>query len=152
MPEPMSEVRYQFFTPRPSRIRSRIASTSVPLSAALPRITRLIALAMKLDDVLRQNPDLDSSELASRGRISRTRLTQILNLLNLAPDIQERLLLLPPLAKGRENVSEKTLRRIAAEWCWERQREQFEALLSRRGAQGAPSARRFASVKDQTSP
>ena len=60
-------------------------------------------------------------------------MTQIFNLLNLAPDIQERLLFLPPLAQGREIVSEKSLRRIAGECHWERQRERFEQLLSRRG-------------------
>ena len=73
-------------------------------------------------------------ELARRGSISRTRLTQILNLLHLAPDIQERLLWLPPVAKGREVISEKTLRRLDGEYRWERQRERFEQLLSRRSA------------------
>ena len=93
-----------------------------------------MALAIRLDAVLGQHPDVAPSELARRGRISRTRMTQILNLLNLAPDIQERLLFLPSLTKGRESISEKSLRRIAGEWRWERQRERWEQLLSRRGA------------------
>jgi hypothetical protein len=62
-----------------------------------------------------------------------TWVTQIFNLRNLAPDIQERLLWLPPQAPGREVVSEKSLRRLAGECDWERQRERFEQLLSRRG-------------------
>ena len=104
------------------------------MGASLPRIARLMALAIKLDGLVQQYPDLGASELASHGRVSRSRITQIFNLLNLAPDIQERLLFLAPQTQGREMVSEKSLRRIAGECDWERQRERFERLLSRRGA------------------
>ena len=34
--------------------------------------------------------------------VTRARMTQIMNLLNLAPDIQEELLLLPPVTEGRD--------------------------------------------------
>lgn len=130
MPEQSAELRYRFHGLRSTRTRDRIATTSLPVGAALPRIARLMALAIKLDGLRQQYPNLDAPELARRGRVSRTRITQIFNLLNLAPDIQERLLLLPPLAQGREVVSEKSLRRIAGECHWERQRERFEQLLS----------------------
>ena len=133
MPEQTGELQYRFQGLRSARARDRIATTSLPVGAALPRIARLMALAIKLGGLLQQYPDLAAPELARRGRVSRTRITQILNLLNLAPDIQERLLFLPPLAQGREIVSEKSLRRIAGECHWERQRERFEQLLSRRG-------------------
>jgi hypothetical protein len=33
-------------------------------------------------------------------------VTQIMNLLNLAPDIQEAILLLPPIVRGRDRVKE----------------------------------------------
>ncbi len=42
-----------------------------------------------------------------------------------APDIQEALLFLPPVTKGREPVHEKGLRDVVAEVEWERQRERF---------------------------
>ena len=134
MPERSREVRYHFQVLRPGRSRKTFAATALPLGAALPRITRLMALAIKLDRLLQQRPDLDGVELARRGSISRSRLTQILNLLHLAPDIQERLLWLPPVARGREVISEKTLRRLAGEYHWERQRERYEQLLSGRPA------------------
>ena len=70
--------------------------------------------------------------MARRGCVSRSRITQILNLLHLAPDIQERLLWLPPLLKGHEGITEKALRGLTGEYHWERQRERFEQLLSRR--------------------
>lgn len=134
MPEQIKEVRYRFQPLHSAARRNRTATISLPVGAALPRITRLMALAIKLDALAQQCPALAPSELARRGCISRTRLTQILNLLNLAPDIQERLLWLPPLSTGREVVSEKSLRRLAGEYHWERQRERFEQFLSRRGA------------------
>jgi hypothetical protein len=56
-------------------------------------------------------------------------LTQILNLLTLAPDIQERLLFLSAAEKGRDAISEKQIRGLAAEYDWERQRCAFERLL-----------------------
>ena len=47
---------------------------------------------------------------------------QIMNLLNLAPDIQEALLFLPQVNEGRDPVSERELREIVAEMDWKRQR------------------------------
>ena len=132
MLEPSNEVRYCFPTRRTARISKALATACLPVGVALPRIARLMALAIKLDSMLQQCPDLDGWELAHRGCVSRTRITQILNLLHLAPDIQEQLLWLAPLAQGREVISEKTLRRLAGESHWERQREWFAQLLSRR--------------------
>jgi hypothetical protein len=86
MPERTGEVRYQFQALRPAGRRKTVVMPSLPIVAALPRITRLMALAIKLDRLLQQCPDLHGVELAGRGCISRSRLTQILNLLHLAPD------------------------------------------------------------------
>jgi hypothetical protein len=135
MPEPENEVRYRFKTQRPQRSGRTAAVTSQRVGAELPRITRLMALAIKLEDLLR-GAAIDGMELARRGRVSRPRITQILNLLHLAPDIQERLLWLPPLGPGREVLSETTLRQLSAEPDWERQRQRFEQLLYRRPALG----------------
>ena len=51
-----------------------------------------------------------------------------LKLLQLAPDIEEYLLELPPLARGREPITETSIRQLSAEYDWERQRERFERL------------------------
>ena len=101
------------------------------MGPALPRITRLMAVAIKLQSLLQQYPDLDGLQLARHAHVSRSRITQILNLLCLAPDIQEQLLGLQPLAKGHEVITEKSLR-LATEYHWERQRERFTQLLARR--------------------
>src|SRR5258707_3499809 len=133
MPEPKNEVRYRFVAPRSRRSVRTVTGTGRSARTALPRITRLMALAIKLEDLLR-DAEIDGMELARRGRVSRPRITQILNLLHLAPDIQERLLWLPPLGKGRQVLSETNLRQLSAEHDWECQRKRFEQLLSRRPA------------------
>jgi len=51
-----------------------------------------MALAIRFDDLIRRGEVRDYADLARLGHVSRARITQIMNLLNLAPDIQERLL------------------------------------------------------------
>jgi hypothetical protein len=60
--------------------------------------------------------------------------SQIMNLLNLAPDIQEQLLELPRVESGREPVILRELQPIAAEADWRRQREMLEGVM--RGGEG----------------
>src|SRR5579872_4046266 len=102
----------------------------------LPRIARLMALAIHLNRIAAR-PDTDWRDIARRGRISRTRLTQILNLLHLAPDIQERLLFLECPKKGRVAISEKKVRPLASEYDWACQRLAFAGLLEKGGGRAA---------------
>lgn len=60
--------------------------------------------------------------------ITRARTTQLLNLLLLAPDIQEQVLNLPVMEKGHEPVAEHNLRRVATEPDWAKQREEWAEL------------------------
>ena len=66
-----------------------------------------------------------AAELARLGRVIRARLTQIMNLLNLAPDIQDHLLHLPRVERGRDSVTERDLRPIAAVVDWSRPRRMW---------------------------
>jgi hypothetical protein len=50
----------------------------------VPRIARLMALALKFEQTIRQSVVPDYAVLAAVGRVSRARVTQIMNLLNLA--------------------------------------------------------------------
>jgi hypothetical protein len=128
MTQPPNEISYQLAAP-PSRRRPRKPTlSSQPLGPPLVRITRLMALAIHFEGMLRRE-GFDYGELARLGHVSRSRVTQILNLLHLAPDIQERLLFLPAVEKGRDPISEKKIRRLASECDWERQRRAFERLL-----------------------
>ena len=59
------------------------------------------------------------ADLARLGYVTRARITQIMNLLNLAPDIQEEILFLARTVTGRDPVSERSLRRVTAIVRWE---------------------------------
>ena len=87
------------------------------------RIAKLMALAIKLDVQVRQGVFRDYAEIARLGHVTRARLTQIMNLLNLAPDIQQDLLYTMHSA-----VTERHLRLIASEVMWDRQRCGWTAL------------------------
>ncbi len=88
----------------------------------VPRIARLMALAIRCDDLLRRGEVKDLAELARVGHVTRARMTQIMNLLMLAPDIQEQILFLPTTQAGRDRVKECHVRPIAAQLSWSKQR------------------------------
>ena len=71
----------------------------------VPRISKLMALAIKFDRLLREGKVADQSELARLARVTQPRITQIMNLNHLAPDIQEALLFLRPAAGARDSPS-----------------------------------------------
>lgn len=64
-------------------------TTGVVSEERSPRLARLMALAIKFDGLVRQGVVRDYADLARLGYVSRARITQIMNLLHLAPDIQE---------------------------------------------------------------
>jgi hypothetical protein len=94
-------------------------------AARVPRVSRLMALAIRFDGLIRDGVVTDQAELARLGHVTRARLTQIMNLLNLAPDIQEEVLFLPPTERGRDPISERDCRPIAAELNWRNQRRMW---------------------------
>ena len=96
----------------------------------VPRISRLMALAVRMDGLVRGGRVKDYAELARLGGVSRARVTQVLNLRNLAPAIQERLLFLEGEAGA---IHERALREVAQTVNWEEQQRRFEELVSAAG-------------------
>ena len=94
----------------------------------IPRISRLMALAIRFEGMLRNGEVRDQSELARLANVTQPRMTQILNLLHLAASIQEEILQLPRVTEGKDPIHERMLRPIAAEVDWERQREMWAAI------------------------
>jgi hypothetical protein len=90
-----------------------------------------MALAIRFDQLIRDGEVADQAELARVGYVSRARLTQIMNLLNLAPDIQEEILYLPAVESGPDPVTERHLRPIAAVANWGRQRGMWRSVAGR---------------------
>jgi hypothetical protein len=62
-------------------------------------------------------------------------MTQIMNLLNLAPDIQEEILFLTPVESGRDPIRELQLRPIALVPNWRKQRRMWRAVWMAAGGE-----------------
>ncbi len=105
------------FGPRPPRRATQVATGRVP------RVARMLALAHKIDGMIRDGTFKDLADVARAVGVTRPRMTQVSNLLLLAPAIQEAILELPPVTEGRDPISERTLRAIVAEVEWDRQTE-----------------------------
>lgn len=101
----------------------------------LPRISRLMALAVRFDQLIRDGEIADYAEIARLGHVTRARVTQIMNLLHLGPDIQEAILDLPRVEHGRDPITERDLRPIAAVIDWRRQRRLWRELCDRANRQ-----------------
>lgn len=91
----------------------------------IPRISRLMALAIKFEGLLNEGVIADQTELAKLAHVTQPRIAQIMNLLNLAPDIQEQLLFLPRVMHGKDRIHEKMLRPMTRVVSWEKQREMW---------------------------
>ena len=69
------------------------------------------------------------------GGVTRARMTQIMKLLDLAPDIQEQILFLP-LIWG---LNERNLRPLASRIDWDEQRRMFQTITDRLGRVRTPA-------------
>ena len=94
----------------------------------VPRITRLLALAHRFHGLLDRGIVKDMAELADAAGISRARASQVMNLLLLAPDIQEEILAQPPTTSGEDPISERQIRTIAVEPLWSQQLQAWRFL------------------------
>ncbi len=88
----------------------------------VPRVARTLALAHRIDAMIRAGELRDLADAAQMLGLTRARVSQISNLLLLAPAIQEAILNLPSVTNERNSISERALRRIVAEPDWTRQR------------------------------
>ena len=94
----------------------------------LPRITRYMALAIYYEDLIREGHVYDYAEIATLGHVTRARVTQIMNLRLLAPDIQETLISLERINQGRDSLCLRRLQEIALDPNWRNQRAKFRDL------------------------
>jgi hypothetical protein len=89
-----------------------------------------MALAIRLDCLVRSGEVMDQADLACVDQVTRARVTQIMNLLQLAPHIQEAILFLPRTVKDRDPIQERTVRPIAGILDWCKQRRLWEEAKS----------------------
>ena len=94
----------------------------------VPRVSRLMALALRLEELIRSGEVTGYAELARLGHVSRARLSQIVSLLSLAPDLQEEILFLPRTLKGRDPIQLRHLLPITVIPDWRKQRIRWKSL------------------------
>lgn len=110
----------------PASPRSRTLGDDGPVPA---RVARLVALAHHVEGLVRAGKVRDYAQAAELAGITRARVSQIVNLLLLAPDIQERLLDMTRPRLGAEPLGEQDLRRVVGILDWAEQRRVFAQLL-----------------------
>lgn len=87
----------------------------------IPRIARLMALAIKFQDMVDRGEVRDYADIARLGYVTRARLTQIMNLLLLAPDIQEEIMGMAQVTSETTHA-ERHVRSAVKFVLWDRQR------------------------------
>jgi hypothetical protein len=107
----------------------RHATADASSQGRIPRVSRLMALAIKFQRLVSQGVVRNYRELAEAGHVSRARFCHIMMLANLAPTIQEALLFLPKTIRGRDSIAERQLRTIAGTIDWQKQMDLFRAFL-----------------------
>ena len=125
MSEAAATVRYAFTAKKVGRVASIVPEAAEGPAAPVgrvPRVARLLALAHKFQGMLDRGEVASMADIAQLGRVSRARVTQIMDLLLLAPDIQEKILFLPAVEAGRDKVTLRQLMPVCAEAAWAEQR------------------------------
>jgi hypothetical protein len=116
---------------RGRKVIAERASEDTPDLGRVPRIARLMAMAIHVDDLVRRGEIADYAELARLAHVTRPRATQVMNLTHLAPEIQEELLGLARSAGGQDALTERQVRPIAAVPDWRKQRAMWRQVPRR---------------------
>jgi hypothetical protein len=104
------------------------------------RVARMLAVAHALSGLLARPDGPTRGEMARALKMTEARLSQLLDLILLAPDIQEELLFLE-VAPGRDPIPERALRYVVRALAWREQRRRFARLRDAAGCAaggGAP--------------
>ena len=129
MSTPIVECTLARQRPRGDTNTTSPAGQAVPAAAGrVPRIARLMALALRFEQLVRSGAVRDYAELARLGQVSRARLTQVMSLLHLAPDLQEEILFLPRVHGGRDRIYLHELQALTALLDWQEQRRRWNEL------------------------
>lgn len=123
----MNTVDVEIAIRRKGRANPAAQDTKISPALGVPRVAHLMALAIKFQDMVDHGEVRDYADLARLGYVSRARLTQIMNLLLLAPDIQEQMLF-GNWPAGKHTIRERDIRGVCREISWAKQRSCFRRL------------------------
>jgi hypothetical protein len=122
------------------RARKGHAKRFVETAPAVPepvrrpaRVAVMLALAHKIQQAIDCGAIRDRAEVARRLGLTRARVTQLLDLIQLAPEIQEQILFAESV-DGQEPMSERALRAVAHAGTWSGQRAIAAGLVPARPA------------------
>jgi len=137
LPKTQTDPGHRVFTGRLFRVQRGRAKVFTQDQTVLPnpepkrplRVARMLALAHRMQGMIDSGEVEDQATLARRLGFSRARVTQLLDLLLLAPDIQEEILFaeVPP---GRDPITEHGLREVVKHRGWEEQRTAWSRISS----------------------
>ena len=112
----------------PNALRAGPKTTCTSRSDRVPRLARLMALALRFDKLLHEGVVKNSLTLARLGHVSQARISQILSLLHLAPDIQEAILFRSRPERGRVRLDMRKVLPLTKVMDWVRQRRLWRKL------------------------
>lgn len=115
-----------------NRAPTKLAPADQPKRGRLPRITQVLAMALQFQEMINRGEISRHADIARLGCVSRERISQMMVLTWLAPDIQEAILRLPQVPGGRFPITEGTLRKMARLPLWEDQRAQWPSAADAR--------------------
>jgi len=127
-----------------TRERHRAVAFTEPRAAHSPSrrpaaVARLLAFAHHVQRSIDAGQFTDQADVAARFKLTRARLSQLLALTFLAPDIQEAVLSLKAV-DGVEPLRERALRPVARHTRWDLQRAEWARVVATRGLGGPDAA------------
>ena len=108
--------------------RSRRRKPKPPRKPRTPRVVELLRKALEWKALIESGEAANQADIARRERISRARVTQVMRLLRLAPEIQQHVLAIPDMVHKPE-ITEHVLRPITQIEDLNNQRMTFQELL-----------------------
>jgi hypothetical protein len=90
-----------------------------------------MALAIHFQGMIENGEATDYADLARLAGLSRERMSQIMELIWLAPEIQQEILEFPATQTGRFPISEVAARKVAEHLEWDVQTAEWGALKER---------------------
>ncbi|WP_141588627.1 MULTISPECIES: hypothetical protein [unclassified Myxococcus] len=114
---------------RRAEVRFREGATPPPreVSRRPAHVARMLALANHVEAAIERGLVASAADVARQLGFTWARVTHLLDLQLLAPDIQEEVLF-PESVDGKEPLSERNLRAVAQAGTWEVQRERWSEM------------------------
>lgn len=100
-------------------------------------VAKMLALALHLAASIERGLVADQAAVARKLGLTRARITQLLDLTLIAPDVQAQILALE-VVDGREPLRERQLRPVVAAGMWPQQRAVWRMLASAARTRASP--------------